>query len=120
MQHEVLPEHYQAPCGVESLACIGNLSKHSAVQVIEGAQNQEHGIVYCRLCKRQNRTNTFAVEGYRYRASWDSNLNSHEPPALVHAVSRKILAGCACLLILMYAESLRAALPFWPSHCARQ
>ncbi|BDA51010.1 probable 5-keto-D-gluconate 5-reductase at C-terminar half [Coccomyxa sp. Obi] len=34
-------------------------------QVIEGVQNQDHGIVYCRLCKRHNRTNTFAYEGYR-------------------------------------------------------
>ncbi len=34
-------------------------------QVIEGVQNQDHGIVYCKLCKRQNRTNTFAYEGYR-------------------------------------------------------
>ena len=35
------------------------------MQVIEGVQNQDHGIVYCRLCKRHNRTNTFAYEGYR-------------------------------------------------------
>ena len=34
-------------------------------QVVEGAQNTDHGVVYCRLCRRHNKSNTFALEGYQ-------------------------------------------------------
>ena len=58
--HNCLANHAELPL---SLCKASNMS--ACVQVIEGVQNQDHGIVYCKLCKRHNRTNTFAYEGYR-------------------------------------------------------
>jgi hypothetical protein len=34
-------------------------------QVVEGAQNTDHGVVFCGLCRRHNKSNTFAQDGYR-------------------------------------------------------
>ena len=35
------------------------------MQVLEGMQGTDHGVVICKLCQRHNKTNNFAGEGYR-------------------------------------------------------